>query len=279
MRSRLLNILFIGITIGSESIYLYKGNDQSLVICSLLIISTLCIALAGYLDNDYHDQKIDRINGKEGVIASKNAIYLLYSSGTALGMLYGWIQSQGVWIESLLDGLFFLLPTILLLLYASTLSRNKGIGNIVVAGLCCYSLALPALLTRSVTGDYWIALTPFVVVLFLSSYIREIAKDAEDIKGDKALNRTTLPLVLGDFFSRFYSLLGLMVLALVLLGFGFYYQYTKITIVLASYLLIYFVTYFVRQKTLTWRQKQQAWKGFIALGVLLRILFLHTDIL
>ena len=132
MRSRLLNILFIGITIGSESIYLHKGNDQSLVICSLLIISTLCIALAGYLDNDYHDQKIDRINGKEGVIASKNAIYLLYSSGTALGILYGWIKSQGVWIESLLDGLFFLLPTILLLLYASTLSRNKGIGNIIL---------------------------------------------------------------------------------------------------------------------------------------------------
>ena len=123
--------------------------------------------------------------------------------------------------------------------------------------------------------EYWIALSPFLVILFVSTYIREIAKDAEDVKGDIAHGRITLPFLLGNYFTSFFTILNFLVLALVVLSFGLYYNYTWIAITLTSYLIVYNVL----RKSLSWRKTQLAWKGFIALGVLLRILFLHNDII
>ena len=275
MRSRLVNILFIGLSMGSEAIYVHEGRANILLLCVLVVFATLCIALGGYLDNDRYDHLIDCANGKEGIIVKKNIIFALYASGVALGMLYSLFQFQGIWSKILTHSLYFLLPAILLNLYASTLSRYKGMGNIIIAGLCCFSLALPGLITSCTRKDYWIALTPFLVILFVSTYIREIAKDAEDVKGDSAHGRTTLPFLLGNYFTTYFTMLNLLTLALVILGFGLYYKYTWIAIALTSYLMVYNVL----RKSFSWRKTQQVWKGFIALGVLLRILFLHTDIL
>ena len=275
MRSRLVNILFIGLSIGSESMYVHQGSHNLLLLCMLLVLATLCIALGGYLDNDFHDQIIDRTNGKEGVIVNKKIIFALYTSGAALGIIYGLLQSLGIWTGGLTHALFFLLPSILLHFYASTLSRYKGFGNILIAGLCCFSLALPGLTTLGTRDEYWIALMPFLVVLFISTYIREIAKDAEDIKGDIAYGRITLPLLLGKYFISFFTVLIFLVAAIVILVFGLYYKYTWIAITLTSYLMIYYIL----RKSFSWRRTQQAWKGFITLGVFLRILFLHSNIL
>tara|TARA_B100000927_G_C16456910_1_gene466219 strand:- start:248 stop:1075 length:828 start_codon:yes stop_codon:yes gene_type:complete len=275
MRSRLINIFFIGLSIGSEAIYIHKGNANFLLLCVLIIFATLCIALGGYLDNNHYDQVIDRANGKKGIITSKKIIFTLYSSGVALGTIYSLLQSHGIWIKILTHSFCFLLPAIVLHLYASTLSRYKGIGNIVIAGLCCFSLALPGLTMLGTRKEYWIALSPFLVILFVSTYIREIAKDAEDVKGDIAHGRITLPFLLGNYFTSFFTILNFLVLALVVLGFGLYYNYTWIAITLTSYLIVYNVL----RKSLSWRKTQLAWKGFIALGVLLRILFLHNDII
>ena len=275
MRSRLVNILFIGLSIGSEAIYVHEGKANVLLLFILVVFATLCIAFGGYLDNDRYDHVIDRANGKEGIIVNKNIIFAFYSIGTILGMLYGLFQFQGIWSKILTHSLCFLLPAILLHFYASTLSRYKGIGNIIIAGLCCSSLALPGLITSCTRKDYWIALTPFLLILFVSTYIREIAKDAEDVKGDLAHGRTTLPVLLGNYFATFFTMLNFLTLALVILGFGLYYKYTWIAIALTSYLMVYNVL----RKSFSWRKTQQVWKGFIALGVLLRILFLHTDIL
>ena len=275
MRSRLVNIFFIGLSIGSEAIYVHEGKANVLLLCILVVFATLCIAFGGYLDNDRYDHVIDRANGKEGIIVNKNIIFALYSIGTILGILYGLFQFQGIWSKILTHSFCFLLPAILLHFYASTLSRYKGIGNIIIAGLCCFSLALPGLITSCTRKDYWIALTPFLLILFVSTYIREIAKDAEDVKGDLAHGRTTLPVLLGNYFATFFTMLNFLTLALVILGFGLYYKYTWIAIALTSYLMVFNVL----RKSFSWRKTQQAWKGFIALGVLLRILFLHTDIL
>jgi len=275
MRSRFVNILFIGLSMGSEAIYVHEGSANVLLLCVLVVFATLCIALGGYLDNDRYDHLIDCANGKEGIIVNKNIIFALYASGVALGMIYGLFQFQGIWSRSLTHSLFFLTPAVLLHFYASTLSRYKGMGNIIIAGLCCFSLALPGLITSCTRKDYWIALTPFLVILFVSTYIREIAKDAEDEKGDVAHGRTTLPVFLGNYFTTYFTMLNFLTLALVILGFGLYYKYTWIAIALTSYLMVYNVL----RKSFSWRKTQQAWKGFIALGVLLRILFLHTDIL
>lgn len=275
MRSRLVNILFIGLSIGSEAIYVHEGRAYFMLLCTLVVFATLCIALGGYLDNDRYDHVIDRTNDKEGTIVSKYVIFMLYSFGTVLGILYGLLQTPGIGSRSLIYSLFFLLPAILLHFYASTLSRYKGIGNIIIAILCCFSLALPGLITSCTRKDYWIALTPFLLILFISTYIREIAKDAEDVKGDLTHGRITLPILLGNHFVTFFTILNFLTLALVILGFGLYCKYTSIAIALTSYLVVYSVL----GQSFSWRRTQQAWKGFIALGVLLRILFLHTDII
>lgn len=156
----------------------------------LLVFSTVCIAAAGYIINDYYDVKIDAINKPDRLLIGRQIrrrramfAHLILS---ALGVLIGLYLAIPV-------GLINLGAVLLLWGYSARLKKMLLIGNIVIALLSASMLLVVAVyddtLNRITMG--------YALFALLISLIREIIKDIEDMKGDASFDCRTLPIVAG----------------------------------------------------------------------------------
>ncbi len=155
-----------------------------------LTLSTVLIAAAGYIINDYYDIKIDAINKPDKlvvgtVIRRRRAMFahlILSLAGIAIGF---WLY--------LPIGLINAGAVLLLWGYSAELKKLPLIGNVVTA-----LLSASMLLVVAVYADTLNRITiGYAVFAFLISLIREIIKDIEDMKGDASFDCRTLPIVLG----------------------------------------------------------------------------------
>ncbi|OKL38918.1 geranylgeranylglycerol-phosphate geranylgeranyltransferase [Pontibacter flavimaris] len=156
----------------------------------LLVLSTVCIAAAGYIINDYYDVKIDAIN-KPGrllvgrLIRRRRAMFghlILSGAGVLMGLLL-----------SIPVALINLGAVLLLWGYSARLKKLLLIGNVVIA-----LLSASMLLVVAVYADQLNRITlGYALFAFLISLIREIIKDIEDMKGDASFECRTLPIVAG----------------------------------------------------------------------------------
>ena len=186
----------------------------------LLVFSTVMIAAAGNIINDYFDIKADLINKPERVVIGKHvkrrvailSHWLINFIAFSIAVYLSW-KLQTYWY------LFIHLLTINLLWYYSLrLKREFFIGNLLIAGLT----ALVPLLVgyyyfhiREINppdtlesnfypfsdgsiSNYSLLLT-FAIsgFAFVMNLAREIIKDMEDVEGDKTLRAKTVPIVLG----------------------------------------------------------------------------------
>ncbi|GAB3327294.1 geranylgeranylglycerol-phosphate geranylgeranyltransferase [Larkinella ripae] len=156
----------------------------------LLSLSTICIAAAGYIINDYFDIKIDIVNKPERVIIGrylKRQIAMgAHQALNLLGVVIGLYLSKWVFVVNVLSAT-------LLWFYSSTFKRQPFIGNFVVAFLTALALILLAVYYRQQVDLLLIyALFSFVITL-----VREIIKDMEDVKGDARFGCRTLPIIWG----------------------------------------------------------------------------------
>ncbi len=156
----------------------------------LIVLSTLLIAAAGYIINDYFDIKIDIVNKPKRVIIGR---YLKrrMAIGThqllnVLGVLCGLIVSYKVALVNILS-------VSLLWLYSERYKRQLLIGNVTVSLLTALSLLILSVEYPRNHGLVFI----YAVFAFFISLIREIVKDIEDRRGDAAHGCRTLPIVLG----------------------------------------------------------------------------------
>lgn len=156
----------------------------------LVVLSTLFIAAAGYIINDYFDIKIDIVNKPKRVIIGR---YLKrrMAIGThqlfnILGVLCGLLVSYKVALVNVFS-------VSLLWLYSERYKRQLLIGNIAVSLLTALSLLI---LSVHYPANRNLVLI-YAVFAFFISLIREIVKDIEDIRGDAAHGCRTLPIVLG----------------------------------------------------------------------------------
>lgn len=246
---------------------------------SILMLSIVLIAAAGYLINDYFDLKADRIN-KPGKVVIASATQRRYAiaghltmSGT--GMLMGFYVSwhAGNWKLSIIH--FF--SIIALWLYSAYLKRIILAGNILIAFLAALvpltigifeliSGTIPALerlnLYEEGDGSYYLFLGTLLVCgyslfAFISNLLREIIKDAEDMEGDQAISRKTLPLVLGESFTR-YMILFITFFSVFLLGLTQQYIFRE-----GLYLYFWYITFAIQFPTVAlgimiWRSKEKA---------------------
>lgn len=156
----------------------------------VLTLSTVSIAAAGYIINDYYDIKIDLINKPERVVIGKSIARryaILFHTiislvGILLGLLLGWKI-----------GAVNFVCVFLLWLYSNSLKRQPFIGNFVVAALTGLSIDLINLLYN----QHNTLVIIFALFAFLMTLVREIVKDMEDMKGDTTFGCRTLPIVLG----------------------------------------------------------------------------------
>lgn len=192
---RFPNLAIIAITQFMVAWFLIEENTFLLVATNLnlilLIISTLFIAAAGYLINDYYDIKIDYVNKPDRVVVGKfikrRHVLIIHSIfnfvGIALGFFISW------WVGGL-----HLFAASALWLYSNLLKRLPLWGNITVSlltGLSVFSIYLLYFQSLEIILMY-------AVFAFFISLIREIVKDLEDIKGDEKFGCKTLPIVVGS---------------------------------------------------------------------------------
>ena len=184
----------------------------------LLIGASVGIAAGGYIINDYFDIKIDRINRADKLIVtqtiSKDQAMWAYRIATALGVVLGLAAS---WIvRSWSMAVIFVFVPGLLWFYSSAYKRQFLLGNLIIA----LSAALPPILlamgnvgwlnrhfaiimpylTWSKDIFYW--MSGFAMFAFLLTWIREIVKDLQDQTGDRELECHTLPIVLGENWTK-----------------------------------------------------------------------------
>jgi 4-hydroxybenzoate polyprenyltransferase len=153
--------------------------------------STMILAAAGYIINDYYDVKIDLINKPERVVVgrgvSRRHAILLHSGLSSVGILLGLVLNWKI-------GAINFFSVFMLWLYSNLLKRLPFVGNFVVAFLTAGSIALPWLLYPFAAKTNILIYTLFA---FVTTLVREIIKDMEDLKGDNTFGCKTLPIVWG----------------------------------------------------------------------------------
>ena len=156
-----------------------------------LSASTVIIAAAGYIINDYYDVKIDLINKPERVVVgrgvSRRYAILLHSVLSIIGILLGLILNWKI-------GAINFFSVFMLWWYSNLLKRLPFVGNFVVAFLTAGSIAIPWLLYPFAGKTNILIYTLFA---FFMTLVREIIKDMEDLKGDNTFGCKTLPIVWG----------------------------------------------------------------------------------
>lgn len=226
----------------------------------LLSLSTMSIAAAGYIINDYYDVKIDYINKPDRVVIGKSITrrfailfhVILSTIGIAIGIYLSWrITALNV------------LSVFLLWLYSNNLKRLPFVGNLVVALLTGAAVYSVDILYR--TGNALIVV--FAVFAIYMTLVREIIKDVEDLKGDNTFGCKTLPIVWGIRRTKWVLYTIVVLFAATVVGLNFYY-----TALPFRYQLLFL---FVPLLILVWKLMQADTRSdFMRLSTLCKVIML-----
>ena len=180
---------------------------------ALLMAGTVLIAAGGYVINDYFDIKIDRINRPERLIVSasvtKTQAMWCFRILTGLGIVSGLILAW--YVRSTTLALVFVLVPGLLWFYSASYKRQFLVGNLIVslaagmtplivaiANVAVLQMRFPDLLQyTSLVHDLYMWLGGFALFAFLTTFVREIIKDLQDLPGDRELECHSMPVVIG----------------------------------------------------------------------------------
>lgn len=204
----------------------------------LLALSTVLVAAAGYIINDYFDVKIDQINHPDKVVLGrviprKTAIIahtVLNVIAVAMAGTVAIAAHKPQWL------LLQLGCTGILWVYSTTYKRRYMSGNIIVAVLTALTvialyiyepqlqLAARATLARN-TERYHVSSLPvwilatYAYFAFMLTWVREIVKDMEDMEGDAADGCVTMPITRGlGYATGFATVLAVLAIVPLLLA-------------------------------------------------------------
>ena len=205
------NLLIIALTQYMARIFLIgPTQDWQLILGEmsifLITLSTVLIAAAGYIINDYFDIKIDLINKPERVIIGrylKRRVAMgAHQVLSVLGCLLGLWVSKWVFLVSVVS-------VTLLWFYASYFKKRPFVGNLIVSLLTALSLLI---LGVHYPQNRTLVLL-YAIFAFGITLIREIIKDMEDVRGDISHGCRTLPIIWGIHRTKLflYTLIGLFI--------------------------------------------------------------------
>jgi 4-hydroxybenzoate polyprenyltransferase len=233
-----MSIILVTIIVPGLNIKLFV-DGLSLGQFVLLILSTIFIAIGGYIINDVFDIHADAVNkldvnspvGNSISIETANTLYWVF---TILGVLMGTFVSYSV--NQINFGLIFLFSAGLLWFYSQKYQCQPLVGNIVIAFLSAlsfglvwlfefYSLSNNAFVFVDVQSSFGIVNRYVVVYMgfaFMVSLLREVVKDIEDYQGDNRFGCITFTVKYGVGASKVLAL----IIAYIALVAIMYVQYT-----------------------------------------------------
>lgn len=151
-------------------------------------VAMALLAAAGNMHNDVADLEIDRVNRPDRPLPSGRIRPGAALAGAftcfALALVFAFYMG-------LPEGYLTAAMGALLFVYNLRLKRLPLLGNLAVALLCALAIYLPEVPGRP---DYTLMPALFA---FLTTVAREIAKDAEDVAGDREQGAATLPIRFG----------------------------------------------------------------------------------
>jgi len=246
----------------------------------LLVISTMILAAAGYVINDYFDTKTDLLNRPKTVVVGKHikrrSVITAHIILNILGIIIGFYISWQIHLWKLVY--IYIIVTGLLWFYSASYQKMFLIGNIIVAFLTALVPLMTVLyeipplnvkyfdvLLRLDDNFYkmffWVA--GFSVFAFFTTLNREIIKDVEDFEGDNAYGSRSLPVVLGINNSKIITFI-LTLLTIVLISFTYFYyihipqRVDYVSIVYIAFFLV-LPTFFLAYKIIK-AQNNKDWK-------------------
>ena len=293
---RVKNLLIILMTMIGVAYYLIKTNsfqkvDFHYLDYFLLIFSTMIIAAAGNVINDYFDVKADRINKPEKVIISKFmkprwAILWHWTFNLVAFLIAVYLSVK---YETLIFVFVHLLSINLLWFYSVQLKRKLIISNLIIAFLTAL-VPLLSVWFFKVLNESSIPFSPYreeswstyldysfvyflAICAFIQNFAREINKDIHDIQGDMVAHVESLPMKIGKVKAAYLTII-LIQIPLILFIFGFYlfdwFQVNKVTMILLllsgavnfTSALLYIIK---KESTLTWINHLMKWSMFFGL--------------
>lgn len=194
----------------------------------ILMLSSLLIAAAGNIINDYFDRNIDEINkpGKKVIdkLIKRRWAIIMHIVFSLTAMLMGfYIDSQTpvFWL-----GISNTICVLLLFAYSISLKKKLLVGNVLISLLTAWVILVCFLcyyrsLDCSSCGSFeWQAqLRRYIRISFLYagfafviSLVREVVKDMEDMEGDRRYGCKTIPISWGIPASKVFVAVWLVVL-------------------------------------------------------------------
>lgn len=189
----------------------------NLTVFWMLVLSSVLIAAAGYIINDYFDLNIDQVNKPESIVVQRYisrrwAIFwhFIFSSiGIVLAFYVSWE------LRNPIIGFANFGCVVLLWLYSTTFKKQLLIGNILISLLTAWVIFVlyfaEMRISRFDDLDYIIAFKnvfKYTVLYsgfaFMISLIREVVKDMEDREGDERYGCKTMPIVWGLQSSKLF---------------------------------------------------------------------------
>lgn len=236
------NLLFIIIT---QTLFVYSivhpvfANAGIIAIIKgqyfvLLVISSVLIAAAGYIINDYFDLNIDQINKPEKLVVdkliSRRWAIIWHLAFSMMGVAIGFYIDFKT--EIYLLGVANVFCVLLLFIYSISLKKKLLSGNIVISLLTAWVILVVGwcetdnlIANRMLGGATEKALRITFLYsgfAFIISLIREVTKDMEDIDGDRKFGCRTMPIVWGMHASKIFVAVWMVVLIAALCIVQFY---------------------------------------------------------
>ena len=217
---RITNLFIIAFTMIGVAFNVFKNNqflkiDFHAVDFGLLVFSTVIIAAAGNMINDYFDIKADRINKPQKLIISKYmkkrwAIVLHWGLNVVAVIVSIYLSFK---YSSLLFVFIHILAMNLLWFYSTYFKKKLFVGNFVIA-LLTAMVPLLAVWFFKILNESTLSFNPFqsktwstkldysfiyflTLCAFFQNLAREISKDIQDISGDKVIAVYSLPMKFG----------------------------------------------------------------------------------
>lgn len=154
------------------------------------MVSALGLGAAGNTANDLFDVEADRVNRPARPLPSgelsREAALLIGGVAGGLGLFAAW------WVGEPVFGIA-LAALVVMLLYSPVLKQRGLLGNLAVAAVA----SLPLVYGAAAVGWWRAGLVPFALAALLH-FAREMVKDLEDMPGDRAAGRRTVPIVRGE---------------------------------------------------------------------------------
>lgn len=190
-----------------------------------IVLATVCVVAAGYIINNFYDDKVDRINrpvktGLDNYVRQETKLRL-YFFLNFVGFLFGYFVSWKA-------GLFFAVYIFGIWFYSHKLKKYPFTGLISATSLTLMPFFVIFIYYKNFSDIIFI----HAIFLFLVIMVRELIKDLQNMKGAIANNYDTFPIVYGEKKTKQLSILLLL---LTLVPIIFLFQYPAL-----SYMKYYF---------------------------------------